>query len=121
MKHALVGAVAAAAFCAGPALSDGWNIRDLGSSASIQSCMDKAFATFDWFQREAGRDIEIGRSDWTVAAYDMRGPDIDAIIMCPEEAGLIAPFLIVHSTGDDNDARRIIFEQLKDLWERAIP
>ena len=50
----------------------------------------------------------------------LRGDVVDALIICPIEAGLAAPFLIVFNTDSDNDARDTVADRLSEIWDRHV-
>lgn len=102
----------------GMAHAEGWTISDLGSEGDRDTCMSKAERTFRSYAADSGVEEVIGRSEWTVAGYDLRGGLIDAIIICPIEGGLVAPFLLTYSGESDDDARKIIHDRIYESWGR---
>lgn len=106
----------AAVFLATPVFAAGWTVDDLGSMADRAACMARAEATMkDYFALHGGSG-DIGKSEWTLGGYGLRGAVIDALVICPIEAGLVEPFLIVHNSDGNNDARQIIADRLKAIW-----
>jgi hypothetical protein len=107
----------AAILFATPAVSAGWTVDDLGSMAERSACMTKAEATMKGYYAQHGGKESIGRSEWTLGGYGLRGAVIDALIICPIEAGLVEPFLIVHNSDSNNDARKIVADRVKAIWK----
>lgn len=105
---------------AGFASAEGWTITDLGSVDERAECMRLAEATIDAYRVAYGGDGFTGRSEWTVGGYDMRGEVIDALFICPIEAGLVAPFVIVYNSDSDNDARENVADRLEELWDQQV-
>ncbi len=114
MKRLLMTCVAA--LFAAPAFSAGWTVDDLGSMSERAACMTRAEATMKKYYVQHGGTENIGRSDWTLGGYNLRGDVVNALIICPIEAGMVAPFLIVHNSDSDNDARKIVADRLKQIW-----
>lgn len=111
-------AVTCAAFLvATPALSAGWTVDDLGSMSERSACMARAEATMKGYYAQHGGTESIGRSEWTLGGYGLRGNVIDALIICPIEAGMVEPFLIVHNSDNNNDARQIVADRIKAIWQ----
>jgi hypothetical protein len=107
----------AAMMFSAPVLAAGWTVDDLGSMAERSACMSKAESTMrDYFAQHGGSG-NIGKSEWTLGGYGMRGSVIDALIICPIEAGLVEPFLIVHNSDSNNDARKIVADRVKAIWK----
>lgn len=107
----------AMAFLASPVLAAGWTVDDLGSMAQRSDCMTKAENTMSEYFKQHGGSGDIGKSEWTVGGYGLRGSVIDALVICPIEAGMVEPFLIVHNSDNNNDARKIVADRLKAIWK----
>ena len=115
MKSVLL--TCAALMLAAPAHAAGWTVDDLGSMSERSECMARAERTMkDYFRQHGGKE-SIGRSEWTLGGYGLRGSVIDALIICPIEAGLVEPFMIVHNSDSNNDARKIVADRLKAIWQ----
>lgn len=110
-------AACAAAMLATPAFAAGWTVDDLGSMSQRADCMARAERTFKSYFAQHGGSGDIGRSEWTIGGYGMRGNVIDALIICPIEAGMVEPFLIVHNSDNNNDARKIVADRVKAIWQ----
>lgn len=104
----------------GMAHSEGWTVSDLGSVDERPECMRLAEATIDAYRASYGGDGFTGRSEWTIGGYDLRGEVVDALIICPIEAGIVAPFLIVFNSDSDNDARETVADRLSDIWDQQV-
>ena len=104
----------------GVAQAEGWTVSDLGSVDERAECMRLAEATIDAYRATYGGDGFTGRSEWTIGGYDLRGEVVDALIICPIEAGLVAPFLIVFNTDSDNDARETVADRLNEIWDQQV-
>ncbi len=100
-----------------PVHAAGWTVDDLGSMSERADCMARAERTMQEYFRIHGGSGDIGRSEWTLGGYGLRGSVIDALIICPIEAGLVEPFLIVHNSDNNNDARKIVADRLKAIWQ----
>lgn len=100
--------------------AEGWTVTDLGSVDERAECMRLAEATIDAYRATYGGDGFTGRSEWTIGGYDLRGEVVDALIICPIEAGLVAPFLIVFNTDSDNDARETVADRLSEIWDQQV-
>ena len=100
-----------------PVFSAGWTVDDLGSMEERSACMARAEATMKRYYAQHGGRESIGRSNWTLGGYGLRGTVIDGLIICPIKAGLVAPFLIVHNSDSDNDARKIVADRIKAIWQ----
>ena len=120
MRKPLISAGIALARSAGAAGAEGWTIADLGSMEDRDECMRMAEATVDAYRMAYGGDGFTGRSEWTIGGYDMRGEVVDALFICPIEAGLVAPFLIVFNSDSDNDARESVADRLEELWDQQM-
>ncbi|MDX5358473.1 MAG: hypothetical protein LPK12_12145 [Rhodobacterales bacterium] len=107
----------AAAMFAAPAFSAGWTVDDLGSMSARSDCMTRAERTMKRYYQVHGGKENIGRSEWTLGGYNLRGNVVNALIICPIEAGVVAPFLIVHNSDSDNDARKIVADRVKAIWQ----
>ncbi|WP_306044394.1 hypothetical protein [Nioella sp. MMSF_3534] len=105
---------------AGMAQAEGWTVSDLGSVDERAECMRLAEATIDAYRATYGGDGFTGRSEWTIGGYDLRGEVVDALIICPIEAGIAAPFLIVFNTDSDNDARETVADRLNEIWDQQV-
>ncbi|GGE08290.1 hypothetical protein SAMN05421774_102491 [Gemmobacter megaterium] len=115
MKRVLL--ACATALFATPVFAAGWTVDDLGSMAERSACMTRAEATMKKYFAQHGGKESIGKSEWTLGGYGLRGSVVNGLIICPIEAGLVAPFLIVHNTDSDNDARKIVADRLKAIWQ----
>lgn len=102
------------------AQAEGWTVTDLGSVDERAECMRLSEATIDAYRGAYGGDGFTGRSEWTIGGYDLRGEVVDALIICPIEAGLVAPFLIVFNSDSDNDARETVADRLSDIWDQQV-
>jgi len=102
------------------AQSEGWTVTDLGAVDERPECMRLAEATIDAYRASYGGDGFTGRSEWTIGGYDLRGEVVDALIICPIEAGVVAPFLIVFNSDSDNDARETVADRLSDIWDQQV-
>ncbi|MFO7920941.1 MAG: hypothetical protein R6U99_09045 [Nioella sp.] len=102
------------------AQAEGWTVSDLGSLDTREECMRRAEATIDSYRAVYGGSGFTGRSEWTIGGYDLRGDVVDALIICPIEAGLAAPFLIVFNSDSDNDARGLVAERLEEIWDQQL-
>lgn len=107
----------AALLFSSPVLAAGWTVDDLGSMAERTDCMAKAEATMQQYFQQHGGSGDIGKSEWTLGGYGLRGNVIDALIICPIEAGMVEPFLIVHNSDANNDARQIVADRVKAIWQ----
>lgn len=108
------------AILATSANAEGWTVSDLGSIDERSECMRLAEATIDSYRATYGGDGFTGRSEWTIGGYDLRGEVVDALFICPIEAGLVAPFLIVHNSDDDNQARETLADRLVNIWDDLV-
>ncbi|AHM03523.1 hypothetical protein roselon_01126 [Roseibacterium elongatum DSM 19469] len=45
---------------------------------------------------------------------------IDALFICADESGLVAPFLVVYNVDDDSNAREMIADRLGDIWDEVV-
>ena len=102
------------------ALAEGWSVIDFNSVGSRDICMSYAETTFSTYRNRFGAPGFTGRSDWTVGGYDLRGEVVDGLFVCADEAGLVAPFLVIHNTDDDSDARELIADRLGDIWDEVV-
>ena len=102
------------------ASAEGWTVTDLGSVDERAECMRLAEATVDAYRATYGGNGFTGRSEWTIGGYDLRGDVVDALIICPIEAGVVAPFLIVYNSDSDNDARETVAGRLETLWDQQV-
>jgi hypothetical protein len=102
------------------AQAEGWSVVDFNSVNTRDICMSYAETTFSTYRQRFGSDGFTGRSTWTVGGYDLRGEVVDGLFICPDEAGLVAPFLILHNTDDDSDARELIADRLSDIWDEVV-
>lgn len=100
-----------------PVLAAGWTVDDLGSMSERAECMARAERTMKEYFAQHGGSGDIGRSEWTLGGYGLRGSVIDGLIICPIEAGLVEPFLIVHNSDNNNDARKIVADRLEAIWQ----
>jgi len=100
--------------------AEGWTVSDLGSLDTREDCMRRAEATIDSYRASYGGSGFTGRSEWTIGGYDLRGDVVDALIICPIEAGLAEPFLIVFNSDSDNDARGLVAERLEEIWDQQL-
>lgn len=120
MRYSLISAGICLALSAGAAGAEGWTIADLGSLEDRAECMRLAEATVDAYRVAYGGDGFTGRSEWTIGGYDLRGEVVDALFICPIEAGLVAPFLIVFNSDSDNDARETVADRLEEIWDQQV-
>lgn len=114
MKRVLL--TCAAALFATPMFAAGWTVDDLGSMSERSQCMSRAESTMKQYFVDHGGTESIGKSEWTLGGYGLRGNVINALIICPIEGGMVAPFLIVHNSDNDNDARKIVADRVKAIW-----
>ncbi len=112
--------VGAACLCTGAAMAEGWSVTDFDSVADRATCMSYAETTLNIYDQRFAPVGFIGRSDWTVGGYDLRGDVVDALFVCTDEVGLVAPLLVVHNTDDDSDARQVITDRLSDIWDELV-
>ena len=117
MRFTLIAGAAVCAALATPVVAEGWSVSDLGSMAERDACMSRARDVFSSYASRYNVEESIGESNWTVGGYDLRGEPVDALIICPIEGGLVVPFLMTHGTDSDSDARRIIHDRLRDIWD----
>lgn len=120
MKLTAIATGLGVAIAASLASAEGWTVTDLGSLDTREECMRLAEATIDTYRATYGGNGFTGRSEWTIGGYDLRGDVVDALIICPIEAGLAAPFLIVFNTDSDNDARDTVADRLSEIWDRHV-
>ena len=120
MKNTLALTFAATVLAAPMAQAEGWTVTDFSSISDRATCMNYAETTFNTYRTRFGSDGFTGRSNWTVGAYDLRGEVIDALFICADESGLVAPFLVVYNTDDDSDARETIADRLGDIWDEVV-
>ncbi len=120
MKLSSFLAAGAVLIAATAANAEGWTVNDLGSVDERAECMRLAEATVDAYRATYGGDGFTGRSEWTIGGYDLRGDVVDALFICPIEAGLVAPFLIVYNSDSDNDARETVADRLTALWDQQV-
>jgi len=102
------------------ALAEGWSVTDFNSVNNRDICMNYAESTFSTYRQRFGADGFTGRSTWTVGGYDLRGEVVDGLFICADEAGLVAPFLVVFNSDDDSDARELIADRLGDIWDEIV-
>ncbi len=107
-------------FWASAAFAEGWTVTDLGSVDERPECMRLAEATIEAYRAAYGGDGFTGRSEWTIGGYDLREEVVDALIICPIEAGLVAPFLIVYNSDSDNEARDTVADRLAEIWDQQV-
>ncbi len=102
------------------ALAEGWSVTDFNSVNTREICMNYAETTFNTYRQRFGSDGFTGRSTWTVGGYDLRGEVVDALFICADEAGLVAPFVVVYNSDEDSDAREAIADRLSDIWDEIV-
>lgn len=100
--------------------AEGWSVIDFNSVNTRAICMSYAETTFSTYRDRFGAQGFTGRSEWTVGGYDLRGEVVDGLFVCADEAGLVAPFLVIHNTDDDSDARELIADRLGDIWDEVV-
>lgn len=103
-----------------PAFAQGWMVDELSTQPSRSTCMTRAENTFHSFASQHGGARIFrsqGRDDWTVAAYDLAGQELDGLIICPIESGKIEPFLIVFESGPKGDLRHQTTQRLRAIWD----
>lgn len=105
---------------AGSAQAEGWTVTDFSSISDRATCMAYAETTFNTYRERFGSDGFTGRSNWTVGGYDLRGEVVDGLFICADEAGLVAPFLVVYNYDEDSDAREQIADRLGDVWDEVV-
>lgn len=105
---------------AGTAQAEGWSVTDFSSLPDRETCMSYAETTFNTYRQRFGGDGFTGRSQWTVGGYDLRGEVVDALFICADEAGIVAPFVVVYNADDDSDARETIADRLGDIWDEVV-
>ncbi len=120
MKRLTLASAVSFVILAMAANAEGWTVTDLGSVDERAECMRLAEATVDTYRSSYGGDGFTGRSEWTLGGYDLRGEVVDALIICPIEAGLVAPFLIVYNSDSDNEARETVATRLSDIWDQQV-
>jgi hypothetical protein len=119
-RTALVGGVCLALTLGTSASAEGWSVIDFNSVNNREICMSYAETTFQTYRDRFGAPGFTGRSTWTVGGYDLRGEVVDGIFVCADEAGLVAPFLVIHNTDEDSDARELIADRLGDIWDEVV-
>ena len=119
-KTAIFGGLGLAMTLGTGALAEGWTVTDFNSVNTRDICMNYAETTFNTYRERFGSDGFTGRSNWTVGGYDLRGEVVDGLFICADEAGLVAPFLVLHNTDDDSDARELIADRLGDIWDEIV-
>jgi len=102
------------------ARAEGWSVTDFNSVNTRDICMNYADTTFNTYRQRFGSEGFTGRSTWTVGGYDLRGEVVDGLFICADEAGLVAPFLVVFNSDDDSDARELIADRLGDIWDEIV-
>jgi len=117
-KMAAAGALVIGA--TGMAQAEGWTVTDFSSLPDRETCMNYAETTIGTYRSRYGADGFTGRSDWTLGGYDLRGEVIDALFICADESGLVAPFLVVYNVDDDSNARETIADRLGDIWDEVV-
>jgi len=117
MRLTLVAGAAILAALATPVAAEGWSVSDLGSMSDRDACMSRARDVFSSYASRYDVEESIGQSTWTVGGYDLRGETVDALIICPIEGGIVVPYLLSHGTDSDSEARRIIHDRLRDIWD----
>jgi hypothetical protein len=120
MRFAIPGGIALATALGTGALAEGWTVTDFNSVNTRDICMAYAELTFQTYNQQVGSNGFIGRSNWTVGGYDLRGEVVDGLFICADEAVLVAPFLVLHNTDDDGDARELIADRLGDIWDDIV-
>ncbi|MCU4652351.1 hypothetical protein N8I71_05885 [Roseibacterium sp. SDUM158016] len=121
MRKAIFGTGAALVLAAaGQAGAEGWTVTDFNSVSDRATCMSYAETTVNVFRQRFNSPGFTGRSDWTLGAYDLRGDVVDALFICADESGLVAPFLVVYNTDDDSPARETIADRLGDIWDEVV-
>ncbi len=105
---------------AGSAQAEGWSVTNFRSVPDRATCMNYAETTLNVYSQRFGQIGFIGRSDWTIGGYDMRGEVVDALFICPDEAGMTAPFLVIHNSDDDGAARETISDRLGEIWDEVF-
>lgn len=119
-RTALVGGMCLALTCGGAASAEGWSVIDFNAVNTVEICMNYAETTFNTYRERFGAPGFTGRSTWTVGGYDLRGEVVDAIFVCGDEAGLATPYLVIHNTDEDSDARELIADRLGDIWDEIV-
>jgi hypothetical protein len=119
-KLATLGAAALALTLTTQAHAEGWTVTDFNSVETLEGCMTNAETMFQTYRDQYGAPGFTGRGSWTVGAYDLRGEVVDAVFICADEAGFYAPFLVLHNTDDDSDARELIADRLGDIWDDIV-
>lgn len=103
------------------AMAEGWTVTELSTLPDRAVCMERATSTFKLFiQTYGGGNIVAGKGtdDWTVAGYDLQGTEIDALIICPYEGGVVEPFLTVFNSEANDNGRQLVAKRLKALWDQ---
>ena len=118
--HQLAGGLVVAVALSGSAMAEGWTVTDFNSVNTRDICVNYAEATFRTYNQRFGVDAFVATSTWTVGGYDLRGEVVDALFICPDEAGLVAPFLVLHNSDDDDEAREVIADRLGDIWDEIV-
>ncbi|NKX44925.1 hypothetical protein [Roseicyclus persicicus] len=116
----LIGGLGVALALGTAAHAEGWTVTDFNSVNTRDICMGYAETTFQTYNQRFGSNGFIGRSSWTVGGYDLRGEVVDGLFICADEAGLVAPFLVLHNTDDDSDARELIADRLGEIWDEIV-
>lgn len=115
-----LGAVAVFAMSAQPAAAEGWTVTDFNALPDLPTCMSYAETTVNVYRQRFDAPGFTGRSDWTLGGYDLRGDVVDALFICADESGLVAPFLVVYNTDDDSAAREAIADRLGEIWDEVV-
>ena len=96
--------------------AEGWSVVDMTTMETRAECMARAEATIARYRQTYDASGIDDSTEWTVAGYNLRGDVIDALFICPTEAGLISPFLIVYNVDNDSAARQLITDRLREIW-----
>jgi hypothetical protein len=122
MMKPLRGAVAGLGLCvaASGALAEGWSVTDFDSVADRATCMAYSQTVVSLYRQRFNAPGFDGQSEWTFGGYDLNGPTVDALFICPEEGGRVAPLLVVYNADDDHATREAISDRLGVIWDEIV-
>lgn len=122
MMKRIRGAAAGLGVCvaASGALAEGWSVTDFEAVVDRATCMAHAETVVSLYRQRFNAPGFDGQSDWTFGGYDLNGPAVDALFICADEGGRVAPFLVVYNTDDDHPTREAITERLGVIWDEVI-
>lgn len=115
MIRLLAAASIAACTLSTPSLADGWSFSALEDGLDQESCMTRARAVLDIYERRFGRAADITEGSWSIAGYDI-GAGVNTSFICRTEGGSDPTWLITHSVDMGDDDRSTIHDRLRDIW-----